>query len=519
MKKVISVLLSFIAVITLLGCTNKSLSVIEGESKIVRLYIGEEGQFNNSEYSYVTDNSSVLQIEGNRYRGLKEGSASVTVKSQNEDEIAVYLFIIFGNKPIELQNLEINDLPVDNNVTVGQVEKLSYSKYPANADKYDAIVWQSSDPSVLSIDRNGNMQANKMGQATLTVSALGTNVKQQVTINVLPRDTVFKINLSKLIGIVGQTEQLLVADVLCDYPITREVAWFTEDESIVRVNNGELTFVKEGKTNVGINARINEQEYVAKCEVTVCEDLGYTVIRTPEQLQEISNASANYMLGNDIDMAKACAEGGSLYNEGKGFMPLFENAKNSFKGIFEGNGFAIRNIMINRINDAFVALMRYISAEEGNEGLIRNLSIIGGSIKGGNYTTVFYANSSGYGSVNSGLKNCYAELDLQSLGSLSCLVGNNKGVVENCITKVTFDALTNAYLFALNHTLPNLEYGVKNCVYIGSETTTNMANLTNGGSILSECFAITLEQVPTFNFNMGDGWNYTAGAVPTIKGV
>ena len=519
MKKVLSIILSFIAVFTLLGCNGASILPLEGESKIVKLYIGEEGQFANSEYSYVTDNPSVLKIEGNNYEGLSEGSASVTVKTQQADKVAVYLFIVFGNKPIELQNLQINDLPQDNNLTVGQSVKLSYAKFPENADKYDAIVWQSSDSDVLSVDRNGNIQAKKMGQATLTVSALGTQVKEEITLSVLPRATVFKINLNKVMGVVGQTENLLVADVLCDYPIEREVAWFTEDESIVKVENGELSFVKTGKTNVGISALINGQEYLAKCEVTVCEDLGYTVIRTPEQLQEIANASANYMLGNDIDMAIACAKGGSLYNEGKGFMPLFENADNAFKGVFEGNGFAIKNIVINRENDAFVAFMRYISAQKGSEGVIRNLSFIGGSIKGGNYTSVFYANSSGYGSENSGLRNCYAELDMQSLGSLSCLVGNNKGIVENCITNVTFDALGKVCLFALNHTLPNLELGVKNCVYIGEQVETQMANLTNGGSMLSECFAITANQVATFNFNMGEGWNHTAGEIPTVKGV
>ncbi len=516
-KKLSALLLSLICVISLFGCSE--VSVLSGESKIIRLYVGQEGSFENSGYSYQSDDETVLEINGNAYKALKSGSVSVKVTDKKANAVAVYMFVIFGNKPVELTTLSIQGLPENNSLQVGQSANLSYNKQPIDADAYDAIVWECSNPEFLSVDRNGKITANKMGSATLTLKAIGTNFSESVVINVLPRDTVFALNLNKAIGIVGETENLLKADILCDYPIQREVAWFTSDAETVAVNNGELTFLKAGKASVGINALINEVEYQAVCEITVLEDEGYTVIRTPEQLQEIGNVSANYMLGNDIDMAVACAEEGSLYNAGKGFMPLFESADHSFKGVFDGNGFAIKNIMINRPNDSFVALMRYISAEEGKSGVIKNLSVVGGSIKGANYTSVFYANCSGYGNVNSGLENCYAQLDLSSTGSVSGLVGNNKGIVKNCVSNVTFDALGKICLFALNHTtLNSVAFGVKNCVYIGESVECEMANVANGGFI-TDCYAITKDQVATFNFELGDGWNYVLGEIPTVKGV
>ena len=494
-----------------------TVSPIVGESKVIRLYVGQEGTFENTAYSYRSDDESVLLITGNTYKGLKEGCACVTVEDQIGN-VAVYLFTVFGNKPIKLEGLTIQNLPENNSLTVGQSITLSYQKQPANADEYDAIVWASSDSDVLSIDKFGNVKANKMGQAIVSVTALGTNVKRETVINVLPRDTVFAINYNRLVGIVGESEEILVADVLSDYPFQKQIEWFSSDNTVVTVNNGKLSYIKEGEATVGITARINDTDYSATCKVIVKEDEGFTVIRTAEQLQAIANTSGNYMLGNDIDFSKACAVDGALYNGGKGFMPLFEDANNSFKGIFEGNGFAIRNIMINRPNDSFVAFMRYISAEEGNEGVIRNLSVIGGSIKGANYTSVFYANCSGYGNVNSGLQNCYAQLDLHSTGSVSGLVGNNKGIVKNCVSNVTFDALGKICLFALNHTMPGQEYGVMNCVYVGESVTAQMANLSNGG-FATNCHAITLEDAKTFNFELlGNGWIYAAGQIPTVKG-
>ena len=45
-----------------------------------------------------------------------------------------------------------------------------------------------------------------------------------------------------------------------------------------------------------------------------------------------------------------------------------------------------------------------------------------------------------------------------------------------------------------------------------------MANTINGGFV-TDCYAITKEQVATFNFELGDGWNYVLGEIPTVKGV
>ena len=44
-----------------------------------------------------------------------------------------------------------------------------------------------------------------------------------------------------------------------------------------------------------------------------------------------------------------------------------------------------------------------------------------------------------------------------------------------------------------------------------------MANVANGG-YLTSCFAITLDEVATFNFDLGDGWIYEEGKLPVVKG-
>ena len=515
MKKIICFLTMFLLFFTLASCGNSSSEIELLGGQTMTFYVGQTGNFEEG-YSYYSDDSEVIKINGTQYQTLKEGSAVITVKS-GDNKLGVYLIAVYGSKPIELTKLSINNAP--SRLTVASEVKLDYTKTPVDANDYEAIIWTSSNEEIATIDKYGNVTPLKMGTVTFTLTAINTEIKAEVTLTVDPRDTIFEVNYDRIVGLAGSTESVLKSNILTDLPFDGKVTWYSKDSSVVTVSqDGTTSFVKPGTTTVGFQGTINGELVRSECEVTVLPDTGYTIIRTPLELQAIGNNSGDYMLGNDIDMKEAVSEGGDLYNDGKGFMPLFEDSKNSFKGTFDGNGFTIYNMYINRPNDAYVAFMRYISAEEDNEGVIKRLSFVGGEIKGGNYTSVFYANASGYGSVNSGLRDSYAELKLTSMGTLSTLVGNNKGLVENCISNVEYDALGKVCLFALNHTGIEEGLGVRNCVFVGDYAEWEYANLTNGGFV-ENCHKINDSQVSSFVFNMGDNWSWTQGSLPVVKGV
>ena len=514
MKKIICFLCMFLLFFTLTSCNSNSLELERMDGQTMSFYVGQTGQFEEG-YVYSTNDGDVLEISGNSFKALKEGSAVVTVKKDN-NKIGVYLIAVYGDEPIELKSLDIDDCP--ETLTVASPVKLVCKKNPIDANDYEAIVWTSSNSDIATVDKEGNVTPLKMGEVIITLSVSNKDIKKEVTFTVLPRETVFKINYSRIVGISGTSEEILKEDVLTDYPFDGNVTWSSENETVVKVDQtGKTTFVQPGTTNVVIKGVIDNKEVTYKCSVTVLNDTGYTLIRTPQQLQEIENVSGNYMLGNDIDMTEAVSKGGDLYNDGKGFMPLFDSYKNSFKGVFDGNGFSIINMYINRPNDTFVAFMRYISSEEGNEGIIQRLSFVGGEISGGNYTSVFYANASGYGSVDSGLRDCYVKMKVSSVGSLSTLVGNNKGVIENCVINVEYDALGKVALFALNQTSEIAGMGVKNCVFIGDYEDKQLANTTYG-SFVEDCHTIALSEVEGFEFNMGNNWSWTLGSLPVLKG-
>ncbi|MGI6143618.1 MAG: GLUG motif-containing protein [bacterium] len=75
-------------------------------------------------------------------------------------------------------------------------------------------------------------------------------------------------------------------------------------------------------------------------------------IATPEQLALVHrDLTACYELIADIDLEGYLSEEGEGYNEGGGWVPI-GSAGNPFQGSFNGNGYVIRNLTINRPEEA-----------------------------------------------------------------------------------------------------------------------------------------------------------------------
>ncbi|MEF2965693.1 S-layer homology domain-containing protein [Paenibacillus sp. M1] len=102
------------------------------------------------------------------------------------------------------------------------------------------------------------------------------------------------------------------------------------------------------------------------------------VITTLKQLNDVRNdLSAHYILGADIDASETAA-----WNNGEGFVPIGINALGSgayaFEGVLDGRGYVIRNLTIDWSGSESVGLFGTV----GNNGVIRNVGLAGGTVKG-----------------------------------------------------------------------------------------------------------------------------------------
>ncbi len=143
---------------------------------------------------------------------------------------------------------------------------------------------------------------------------------------------------------------------------------------------------------------------------------GYTVIKTADELQAMQNdLDGKYILMNDINLAGY--DWDSIGTD--------SNSRNSFTGEFNGNGYKIKNLTINKPNENYQGFFGYTyGAIISNIGL-ENINITGsrdvGGLSGGGYTTSFI--------------NCYVTNGtiIGSKGETGGIIGDLQGGnIQNC---------------------------------------------------------------------------------------
>lgn len=102
------------------------------------------------------------------------------------------------------------------------------------------------------------------------------------------------------------------------------------------------------------------------------------------ELQAIeADLDANYVVTNDITASKT-----QEWNSGAGFDPLGDaTSDNSFCGRFDGAGYQVSDLHINRLTEDYVGLFGYVDNHSGNTGAcsIENIHLANLSVQGSEY--------------------------------------------------------------------------------------------------------------------------------------
>jgi hypothetical protein len=154
-------------------------------------------------------------------------------------------------------------------------------------------------------------------------------------------------------------------------------------------------------------------------------------IRTWYDLDAVRhNLGGNHTLMNDLDSTTAGYEelAGTTANEGKGWDPIGnwtdDYGPEGFWCIFNGQGYEIRDLFINRPDKIVVGLFGYLV--EG--GIIKNVGVANFTVAGYNVVGSLLANNMG-GTVS----NCYSTGNVTGHQYVGGLVGYNEiGHISNC---------------------------------------------------------------------------------------
>ncbi|PRM96514.1 hypothetical protein CJ667_07750, partial [Aliarcobacter cryaerophilus] len=277
--------------------------------------------------------------------------------------------------------------------------------------------------------------------------------------------------------------------------------------------------------NINVNATINNTNqtnggvYFQAANTTnkvVFDTNGKVVVNNVYQLQWINTAlNGKYELGSNIDAGVTKTDTAKWGTTG--FNPIGEDNLHYFNGTFDGLGFTISNLYINRPNQDYVGLFGYTNSS----AVIKNIGLTNIDIAGYNHTGGLV----GYNYMGT-ISNSYTTGNLNGQSFLGGLVGHNSyGTISNSYTtgnlngqsflgglvgKNDFGTISNSYASGS----VNLDYGI-----IGGLVAENNAgtisnsfydNETNTKSMFDSSYGKTKAEILA-QFKGKDGW-ITSGA-------
>lgn len=195
--------------------------------------------------SKVTVNGKVKEIAANTNITV-DGSGTVE-KTSGSGKVTF-------TKAVTNVSLNLNTAEMKPNETL----KLTAAITPSDAT-YKAVSWKSSDPSVATVDAEGNVKAVKAGTADITVTTAdgGKTAACKVTVaNAAENVKVSSITINGSSNMTVNGEQILTATVKPDDASNKTVTWSSSNTEMATVdqNTGKVTALKEGKVTITATA-------------------------------------------------------------------------------------------------------------------------------------------------------------------------------------------------------------------------------------------------------------------------
>lgn len=201
----------------------------------------------NKEVIWSSSDESVLTVNDGVITAIKEGKATITVKSKDGFKSSS-CEVIVNKAPsiIHVTSVSLDEITL--NMETGDRYTLLATVLPADAtDK--SLSWSSSDDSIVSVTNKGKLTALKAGEATITVTTNDGGLTASCTVNVtqkvVPVNGV-SLNYSELELTVNSSENLL-AKVLPTNASNKEVIWSSTNESVATVVDGLVTAISVGE--------------------------------------------------------------------------------------------------------------------------------------------------------------------------------------------------------------------------------------------------------------------------------
>lgn len=220
-----------------------------------------------------------------------------TIVAKNVGKSIIYLS---DEENIKSNEIEIEclikpkDVSIDNLISqmrLGDIYKLETKVVPENAT-YTTLQYETSNPEILTVNDDGNLIANSIGNATISIKDYKGNLLKEFEIEVtkIPVDKITLDDKEVTLG-KGQT-YILNAKVEPVEATYTDVEWKSSDTSVIKIEDRKITAVGNGTAK--ITAITDNGDKAAFCTFTVTKE-------NPQNKVKYANGKYNIRTGGSTD--------------------------------------------------------------------------------------------------------------------------------------------------------------------------------------------------------------------------
>ena len=247
----------------------------------------------NKAVTWKSDDTEVATVDNGVVTAVGEGKTNITVTTVDGNKTATCAITVLPEEEpeptpdpepevINVESVSLNSQSEE--LEIGDTVTLVATISPSNATNKN-VTWSSDNTSVATVD-NGVVRAVGEGNANITVTTVDGNKTATCVITVLPEPEPEPepeptpepevINVESVSLNIQNTELkigekvTLVATITPSDATNKNITWSSDNTNVATVNNGIVTAVGEGKTNITVTTVDGNK--TAVCEITVIEE-------------------------------------------------------------------------------------------------------------------------------------------------------------------------------------------------------------------------------------------------------
>ena len=232
---------------------------------LVQLHVKVDPADALARVTWKSENESIVTVDASGWvKPLRPGTVNIVATSVVAPSVTASCKVTVGYS----YPSEIEVTPGSAELKVGATQQLSFVVNPSTAKQ--AVLWESSDESVATVDANGLVTAIAKGNTTITATHVDDSDVAgtcQITVLEAPQPTGVTVAPITLTLTVGETGELTATVLPAE--AEQSVTWTSADTSIATVDaHGKVTAVAVGTVKIVATSTV-DAALKGECEVTV----------------------------------------------------------------------------------------------------------------------------------------------------------------------------------------------------------------------------------------------------------